>query len=192
MKQTGLTLMEILVSIGLLAIAGLLLVSTFVNSSGLFLKESVQVAQGLDVNTAFTELKDSIRESTSVVATFQIGQSPTYTSGNEHLILSLNSIDGSGNIISTSYDYYVYYKEGARMKLKTYPDAGSSRYAKDQVLIDNLETLKFTYLDSSTPPQAVTPVSATRVRTSIKLSQKAGADIQQRIATTEAIIRNGL
>ncbi len=78
------------------------------------------------------------------------------------------------------------------MRVKSYPDVISSRYAKDQILIDNLYSLQFFYLDSATPPNQVEPSSATRIRVSMKLSQKAGAKIEQSVATAEAIIRNGL
>lgn len=189
MKDKGLTLVEVLVTISIAIVAGILLVAIIVNSAGIYHKESSKLSQGLNINDALSMIRSTIKSSSAIQASF-IGDSITYTSSATQLILKIASIDASGNIIDQVFDYYVFFLDNTKLKLKTFPDPLSSRKGQDQIFSTNVDNLNFQYLNSSNPPLEVTPSSATKVKISLTLNIKSGADYEIKTATSEASLRN--
>lgn len=185
----GLTLIEILVAMGIATIAGVLLLVIIVNSAGIFTKQMPKVSQGLNINDGLSIVRNSIKQAYGVASQYTNG-STTYTSGATQLILQLSSIDSTGNIIENTFDYFVFYLDQNYFRFKAYPDIASIRKSEDRVLANLVESLNFQYLNSTNPPQEVIPTNAQKIRVSLKLNQKAGADYETSIATSEANIRN--
>lgn len=188
MRQ-GLTLIEVLVVLGITTVVGALLLAVIVNSAGLFYKESSKVEQGLGINDALSKVEESIKQSSSVAASFQDG-STTYTSGSTQLVLKVPSTEVSGNIISDVFDYFVFVKDQSNLRFKVFPDSSSKRKSVNQVFSSNLNNLLFQYYNSAIPPQEVSPILATKVKITLTLKQKAGAAYEQNTATGEANLRN--
>ncbi len=191
LRNRGLTLVEMLIAMGIASIVGSLLLVIIVNSAGLFYKESSKVGQGIGVNDSLSEIRGSIKEAKGIEASYPAGSSPIYTTGSTQLILSISSIDINNNLISGVYDFYVYFLDGDKLKFKSFPDTNqSSRKAANQILSLNVDDLLFQYLNSQNPPQEVSPLSASKIRITLKLKQKSGGGYETNVATSEANLRN--
>lgn len=188
-QKKGFTFIEVLISLGISAVVGSLLLVIITNSAGIFYKESSKIQSGLNINDALLEIRENIKQSSAIVATYTSG-SITYTSGASQLVLKTSSIDSTNNIIPDVFDYYVYLLDQSKLRLKTFPNALSSRKAQDRIFSTIVNSLLFQYLNSATPPTEVTPVSATKIKITITLKQKSGIGYETNIATSEANVRN--
>lgn len=188
-NNIGFTLIEVILGMGIASIVGILLVVVIVNSAGLFTKESSKVTQGLNTNDVLSIIRMAIKGSSGISGQY-IDGSTTYTTGATQLILKVPSIDSSNNLISGSTDNFVFYLDQNYLHLKTFPDPGSARSLKDKVVSTLVDSLSFEYLNSATPPQAVTPSEATKVKITLNLKQRNGIRSETTIATSEANLRN--
>lgn len=189
MREKGLSLIEVLVAMGIATIAGTLLIVVIVNSAGLFTEQSSKVQEGLNSNDALATIRGDIKQANLVAVSYTSG-STTYTSGADQLVLKVSSIDGSGNIIDNTFDYFVLFQNQGASHLKIFPDALSARKASDRILATNVDNLNFQYLNSANPPVEVSPTSASKVRVTLRLKQKIGLNFTISTATTEANLRN--
>ena len=188
-RQAGFTLLELVITMGLVSVVGLLLVVIIVNSTGVFYKESSKLSQGLNSNDALSSIRGDIKQSNGVVATYTDG-STTYTSGTTQLILKLSSIDSSNNLISNTYAYFVYFLDQKKLRLKSFPDPASVRKKQDQIFSTIVDSVLFQYFNLSNPPLEVSPTTASKVKITITLKEKSGAGYETRTATSEATLRN--
>jgi hypothetical protein len=124
------------------------------NRSFLYQKRFVEVASAADaVMVTATEI---IPPANAVVAshTFPSG---TYTSDASTLVLELPAIDGSGTIISGSYDYVALYVADGKVQRVIEADSASARRSGTRALTDALQSIAFAYDNSDlTQVQAVT------------------------------------
>lgn len=190
MKQRGLTLIEVIIAMGITSIAGILLVVIIVNSAGLFSHQSSKVQEGLNINDALSEIRGSIKQASAVADHYTNGPT-TYTTGVNQLVLKVASIDSSGNIISDTYDFFVFFIDNKILHFKTFPDPASFRKAQDRIFSTSSDSLVFKYFNSATPPVEVTPISASKVVAVLTLKQRNGLNYEINIATSEANLRNG-
>ena len=188
MKQMGLTLIELLISLGIVILIGVLLLTIMVNTLGLFYKESSTLTQGLSINDALSKIRSAVKQSSAVVPSFTSGV--TYTSSTIQLILKVTSVDSSNNLIANTFDYFVFFLDEGKLRFKTYPDVLSSRDFQDQIFSTNVKSLEFKYLDLQNPPSEVVPDTASKVRVLLILQQKSGVDFETITATSEASLRN--
>lgn len=184
----GLTLIELLISLGIVILIGVLLLTIMVNTLGLFYKESSTLTQGLSINDALSKIRSAVKQSSAVVPSFTSGL--TYSSQATQLILKITSIDSSNNLIVNTFDYFVFFLDGSKLRFKTYPDVSSFRVSQDQIFSTNVKSLEFKYLDLQNPPNEVVPGTAGKVRISLVLQQKSGGDFETITATSEASLRN--
>lgn len=188
--KNGLTLLEVLIAVGIATVAGGLLLVIIVNSAGLFYKQSSEVNQGLSTNDALMKVRGSIKQAGSIAQSYPETGTPIYTTGSTRLILKVPSEDELGNIISDTYDYFVYFSDQTKFRLKSFPNALSAIKASDQIFMTNLKSLEFTYFNSAIPPQEVPPQSASKVRFTVTVEEKSGAKLESLTATSEASLRN--
>lgn len=188
MKQMGLTLIELLISLSIAILAGILLLTVMVNTLGLFYKESSTLTQGLSINDALSKIRSAVKQSSAVTSSFISGV--TYTSSATQLILKIASIDSSNNLIANTFDYFVFFLDEGKLRFKTFPDVSSSRDPQDQIFSTNVKSLEFKYLDLQSPSNEVVSGTASKVRISIILQQRSGIDFETIAATSEASLRN--
>lgn len=189
MRERGLTLIEVLITMGIATVAGVLLVVIMVNSAGLFTQQSSKVQEGLNINDALLEVRSSIKQANAVASEYTGGGS-TYTTGGSQLVLQVLSIDSLGNIIDNTLDYFVFFQDQNLLRFKIFPDPSSSRKPVDRLLSTMAESLNFQYFNSASPPIEVTPTNATKVRISLILKQKNGLNYEAQAGTSEANLRN--
>lgn len=172
MKQSGMTLIEVLVAMFISVIVGGLLLVIMTSSSGLFFKESSKISQGVGTNEALTILRQNIKQASSIAN----------ISGPSQLVLELASYDSSGNLISNTYDEIVFLRDQNFLRFKVFPNELSQRKSVDQVLATSVDGLLFEYFNNANPPVQVTPNTAAKIKATLVLGQT--------IATSEANLRN--
>lgn len=185
--RNGFTLPEVITAITVFVLVGGLLLGIMVNNTGLFYKQSSKVSQGLGVNDALAKIRSEIKEAQAVAAGYPIGN-PTYTSSSTQLVLQLTSVDSSGNIISTTYDYAVFAVTDGKLTYQVFPNAASSRQGANRILASNVSSVFFQYFDATGAQSG--PTNAVNVKASLTLIQKAGQGFETNIATSEANLRN--
>lgn len=184
----GLTLLEVLVAVGIAAVAGTLLIVIIVNSAGVFSNQLPKVQEGLNINDSLSVVRSTIKHANAVSGQYLDG-STVYTSGTSQLVLQASSIDASNNIIDNTLDYFVFFLDQNFLRYKTFPNPLSSRKPGNRILSDNVENLVFKYF-ASIPPGEVAPQDANKVRITVTLKPRAGSALGANIATTEANLRN--
>lgn len=182
MREKGLTLVEVLVAMGVAAVAGALLLVIIVNSIGVFSEQSSKVREGLNINDALSQVRRSIKDASVVADSYDSGEA-MYVTGGSQLVLKVASVDTSGNLLVDTFDYIVFFKDQGYLRFKTFPDPASSRQPSDTILATGADSLVFQYFNSASPPMEVSPVTAAKVRISLTLNQT-------NIATSEANLRN--
>lgn len=170
--EKGITLVEVLTTLGIATVVGTLLLVIMVNTGGLFIKQSSKVAGGLSANDAISRIQKSIRQASSV----------DQTASGEKLVLKVPATDPSGSSIANTFDVFEILKDEENLVFKILPDAQSSRSGVNQILATDLDMLKFEYFDSQIPPQQINPAQAVKIKTTLAL--------EQNIATAEANLRN--
>lgn len=185
----GLTLIEVLIVVGVAIISGTLLLVIIVNSAGIFYKQSSKLSEGQNINDSLMSIRNGLKQASAIVSSYTAGLT-TYTSSDTQLVFKVSSIDSSSSIIENTFDYYVYFLDQNKLRFKTFPDGASTRKSQDQIFSTSVNSLKFEYFDLATPPNLVTPSAASKVKITLTLRQKSGADFETNTATSEAVLRN--
>jgi len=188
-REKGFTFIELIITMAISSVVGLLLLVIIVNSAGVFYKESSKLSEGLNINDAQNQIRESIKQTNSIAVSYTFA-GVTYTSGLTQLVLKVPAIDSSNNLIANTYDYFIFYSDTNKLRFRTFPDAASARKSQDQIFSTNVDQLKFEYLNLLNPPQEVVPSAALKVRTTLILRQKSGANYETTAATSEANLRN--
>lgn len=188
-SQIGFTIVEMLVTLTVASLVGALLLAIFVSNTGVFYRQTAKVTQGVNLNDALSIIKGKIKEAKAASLTYPETGSPTYTSSSQVLVLKLFTIDCSGNVSSTDFDYVVFAVSAGFLNYKVFPYSSCGRNAEDQVISKDVDSINFEYLNSSGMPVA-TPPDATRIKTTITLKKKAGPNFETNTLTTEANLRN--
>lgn len=181
MTKKGLTLIEVLIVMGISILVGGLLMVIMINSAALSTKQSAILTEGLNINDSLSKIRATIKDANAVVASYT-GGSTTYTSGSTQLVLKIPSIDSSNNIITDTFDHFVFFQDQNKLRLQTFPNQQSVRKAQDQIFSTSLNSLLFQYFNLATPPVEVIPTAAAKIRISLKFKQNT--------ATSEANLRN--
>lgn len=186
----GFTLVEMLITMSVVVIVGVLLFSILVNSTGFFYQQSSKTEQGLGINDSLVNIKESIKEANLVSLNYPPSGTPQYSSNDSNLVLRFQAIASSGNKIFNVFDYIVYTVSGGKLYFKVFPDTqnGSVRKSEDRILTQNVSGVKFEYLNIANSP--VAPNLSNKVKVTLTLTQKSGAKLQTSIATSEANLRN--
>lgn len=186
--QKGFTLPELIIaSTVAVVISGLLLV-IMVNSTGLFYEQSSRVSQGVNVNDALSNIRQTLRSASSIASQYPEIGTPEYSSNQTSVVFKVSAIDPTGNIIPDTQDYIVYYVSDEKLYERILPNAQSSREDKTQVLSNKVETILFEYLGPADNP--VVADTAGKVKITLGLKELVGGVNQTHIATSEASLRN--
>lgn len=189
-KIQGFSLIELLILLTVASLAGIFLVSIFVQNNGLFIQQSIKVSNGLSANDAVSVISEDIRQASSVAAGYSLSN-PVYTTSPNTLVLSFPSIDASGNTISNTFDYMVISADASTpnvLRERLFKDAQSFRKDVNRVLTNQLSLIRFYYLDSS--GNIVTPSSATTVNFVINVSGSSGLKTETSSSSGQVNLRN--
>lgn len=126
------------------------------------------------------DLKRSIRQAESVLASTVV-EGVTYTTATTTLVLRVRSIDASQNIISGSYDTFIYSTNTTtppiKLSKRIVPAASSARPPSNIVLNDSVQSISFTYNSTTTSDITKIQVSLTTEKESGAISRGASSTI---------------
>lgn len=187
-KERGFTLVEMIITLTLTAVIGVVLVVVLVNSLSLQTTQSVRVSQGLGINNALSGISSWVRRAAGVSLGYPSVIPFTYTTSADTLVLKIPSLDATGAVISDVYDYAVFVVESSKFKEKIFPNALSTRQQSDKILTDNVASIIFSF--QNTAGQSVAPDLASVVTVTINLSQKASYSNEENTGTSKMRLRN--
>lgn len=148
--QRGYTLQEVMVVIFVTGILGVLVVSIFISGNQFFQITRHDVDIQSEMSRVLNLLQRDIRGAESV-SEYPLG-SPTYVSDSDTLVVRTPSLDANGDIITATYDYFIYSLSGGGPYTLTREvlASGAGRSSGTATLSANVISLTFTY--NETPP----------------------------------------
>jgi len=153
-KNKGISLIETVVTTAIFVVASIIIGSLFVSNSQLY-RVQTTVTDIKIYKTNFSKNFKNIGESASeIVSSWTINGLP-YTTSSSTIVFKSPSLDVDNNIISNTYDYVVFYKNGDSVFIDTEADALSKRISIKKLLAKEVEGLRFVY-NNSDPTQAST------------------------------------
>jgi len=187
----GWTLVEILITVTISAIAGSVLVAMLVSSNTVFFSQSAEVVHGLSLNNSISNINDVIKESVGIASQYPPSGQAQYVTGTNSLVLKLAAYDAASSLIDNIFDYAIIHRDISQdqiLRKKIIPDAISLRRAENLVLSTNLKDISFYYFDIN--GNSVTPVRAARVNFTIILSQIQGNSQKESSASSDVNLKN--
>lgn len=174
-KNLGFTLIEAIICIALVAAGSLVLSAMFLSQTKLYGSQTSELDVTNSVRTALDDIDNYVRQSYRVVSSYS-----TYSAGSQVLILQIQSVNSSNQLIAGTYDYVVYYLDSGNIYRQVFADASSSRASLTKLVASNVTALTFTYNNASFP-------SVSEVATSITAAEAGGH--QTRSVTTDSKAR---
>ncbi len=135
----------IYIFIGILII--IVISEIFVNQSTLGQKRTSQSDLEVSASSGIEIIKKAIQEAKTVVLSRSFGGT-AYTSDEDTLILEIPSVNGSGDIISGSYDYIVFFIDPSNstlLKAATESAVGSARPSATRIISSFVSSVEFRY-----------------------------------------------
>ncbi len=177
-ESAGFTLVEIIVAIGIFAIIILFLPYLGVYHYWIYNTQIAQFDVISDARGTLDDMDSYVRQSNRVISNYL-----TYTTDSQTLILQIQSIDPSNNLIAGTYDNVVFYLSGSDFFRQVFPSANSKRLAATKKLASNVTEITFSYdnLNYSLVQQ---------VTTTISVQQNLGKDIKSATLSSQAKLRN--
>lgn len=146
-RLRGFTLIETIITIGLSVVAFIALTNLFIIFNTTYgYQQAFMLAAG-SASTAMNSFEETILPAEQVLASHSFNGT-AYSSSTTTLVLSLPAIDGSGNIISGTKDYAVFYASSTMLYQLTETGAGSVRLSGLKQLSTTLQSLSFIYDDA--------------------------------------------
>jgi len=141
-NKKGFTLVEVMFStvIGVIILGMVMILYVGVNNSmtmGLALMEI-----NSDGRLAMDRIVRDVRWATQVVTSRTV-TSTNYVTGDDELIIEIPSIDSSGDVIASTYDYVIYTldaSDSTRLRKIVDPDVSSNRNSLDQIIAENINS----------------------------------------------------
>ncbi|MEK9152239.1 MAG: hypothetical protein AAB692_02640, partial [Patescibacteria group bacterium] len=143
----GISLMETMTVIGVMAIVLVMISQIFVASYNTFVQQTARTDNETGAIIAGRTMADYSRGASSIMASQTIGGT-VYATGDEVLVLKMPSIDSAGNVIALSYDYAAFAKDpsdATRIMVHMLGASGSRRLTGDRLVSAYNDVLKFRY-----------------------------------------------
>jgi len=186
MKKGGVTLIELLIAIALLATMLIVITNVYVTGFKTFREELATSQLESNAQTILDEITNTAKNAQSAEAAYDI-----YTSGPNSIILKVPALDSNKNILYSNntmlFDRVIYYYEDSKIHKLTLAEPTSIRYIENGInktIDDKILELNFTY-----DPDAV---SATLVTINISSHQEVGKINRTISLTSKARLRNHL
>jgi len=138
--KSGFTLIEVVIVIGLVSVCSIILSQLFIGQNRLYNSETAELDITGDARTALDDIDSYVRQSNRALSSFS-----TYTAGSQVLILQIQSINSSNQLIAGTFDNVVYYLSGSGLFRQVFPNVASSRSAITKKLASGVNSLTFTY-----------------------------------------------
>jgi prepilin-type N-terminal cleavage/methylation domain-containing protein len=177
-RQQGFTLVEMLFTIVLVALCAIVISELFIGQNRIYRSQTAELNIASDARTALDDVDNYTRQAYRVLASYS-----TYTTGPETLVLSVQAVNSSDQLVVGAYDNIVYYLDGADFYRQVFPHVSSSRDEVTKKLASHVNDLTFTYDNADF-------ALVTEVVTDMTLQQNAGLENRAITVSTKSILRN--
>jgi prepilin-type N-terminal cleavage/methylation domain-containing protein len=178
MKQDGFTLVEILVSMVIIVICGIIVTDLFIGQNRIYKVETAELSIGSDARSALDEIDNHVRQAYRTLASYS-----TYTASNQVLILQLRGLGSNGQILPGVFDIVVFYLDGRDLYREVIPDVTSSRAAITKKVASSINDLDITYNDADF-------TLVTEVTVDLTAQEDAGVQSRAITVSTVSTLRN--
>lgn len=176
------TMVELVVVVAIFSVLMVVLVNFFLGYSDSFtyLQATVDTSQssGLLINS----VSSAVRQASQILTSHSFSGA-TYTTDTTTLVLEIPAIDGSGSVISGTYDYMAFYLSGTDIYWKTLADAASSRDSSTRKISNSVQSLSFTYNNADV-------TQATKVDVSVTIQKQVKGQTFQSSLHQQVYLRN--
>jgi len=174
----GFTVIELTVVVAIVGICSLILVDSFIGHNRIYKTETAELNVTSDARGALDDIDNYVRQATRTLSSYS-----TYTAGSQVLILQIQSVNSSNQLVPGTFDNVVYYLSGSDLVRTIYPDASSTRVSGTKKLASNVTGLSFTY-DNADYSLVQT------VATNLSITENAGNASRSITLTSDAKLRN--
>ena len=178
MRQRAFSLIEIVIVIAIVGVCGLVIADLFIGHNRLYKTETAELNITGDARESLDDVDNFVRLANRTLSSYS-----TYTAGPQVLILQIQSINASNQLIAGTYDNVVYYMVGSNFFRQIFPDAASSRIATTKKLGSNVNSLVFTYNN-------VNYTLVTQVTTDLTVQENAGLQSRAITLSSKSKLRN--
>lgn len=140
----GFTLIETVIVIAFSAVMMLALALLAYNFNKISVYNTTSSQSSVSANALMRELQALVPQADAVLATHTFTAS-TRTSSSTTLVLEIPSIDISGNVIASAYDYGAFYVIGTKAYRLLETNASSKRASGTKLLSSTISSLTFAY-----------------------------------------------
>lgn len=154
------TLIEVAITVALFIVLALGVEQLYVVYTRVVNVQTASIGAALGASSIMDAVKNAGLQADHVVASHAFSGT-TYSSGTSTVVFELPSVDASGSVIGSSFDYIGIYATGTSAYRVTDAAAGSARASGQKLLTSFLSSLSFTYDNSSFPSVASVIADAT-------------------------------
>lgn len=179
MRPRGITIIETIVAMSIMAVASIVIGSIYIGHSKLYSAGNSAANVKLQKSIFVKNIKEAAESASGITASYIFG-GVARASSSSTVIFQLPAIDANKNIIPGKFDYEVFYREGNKIFAEISADAASQRKNLKRQLCDTAQNLIFHY-NSALPQNAtvMTPLlylasgnSKEKIQISIHLRNK--------------------
>lgn len=150
-QNSGFTLIETIIVVALFAIMIVAIFGLFDYHAKIYKYQEALVRVSGSARSALNAIQFYTLQAHAVLASQTVNGTAYTSNGSSTMILQLPALNGSGNIISNTWDYVVFHVNGANLIETIQADPASSRNSGDVLLSDSLQSIVFTYDNNSFP-----------------------------------------
>ncbi|PIS41569.1 MAG: hypothetical protein COT25_02365 [Candidatus Kerfeldbacteria bacterium CG08_land_8_20_14_0_20_42_7] len=145
-NRKGLTLVELLVSIGIIAIVMVIMVTILASQNSSFQEESIRNKLATDQTQALNDIQYNLISGSEIQASYT-DNGITYTTDENTVVIAMPTIDAIGDPVANQSDMYIIDKPTASslMHILLITDPQSGRLAQDKTAITNVSDLVIRY-----------------------------------------------
>ncbi len=178
MKNRGFSLVEAIIVVLLVLVCVTVIVNLFIGQNRIYKTETAELNITNDARMSLDDIDNYVRQANRTLSSYS-----TYTAGPQVLILQIQSVNSSDNLIIGTYDYVIYYLTGTTLYRQVFPNAASVRAAVTKKLAGGVNGLSFTYNTADF-------ANVTEVTTNITIQESAQFQTRSITASSKAILRN--
>ena len=180
----GFILTEMVVAIPLLIIISLFLAYLFIYQYWIFNTQNAELNITSEARIALDTVSTAVRGANRVLSSYS-----TYTAGPQTLILQVQSIDSSSQLISGINDTFVFYLSGTDLMMSVSPGSGSSRSAMSKTLATSIDVNSFAF-SYDNQNYSLVKVVTTTIAVTADVRTQVGLKTRSIVLTSEAKLRN--
>ncbi|KKW08510.1 MAG: hypothetical protein UY44_C0009G0023 [Candidatus Kaiserbacteria bacterium GW2011_GWA2_49_19] len=142
--SAGVSLVELLVTTAIVLVLTLALLSLYQVYGNLYGLGRMNFSAVGGVRAPLTDIVEYVSQAHRVAESQNFGGT-IYTSSSSTLVLQIPSVDADSRVVEGSWDYAVFYKNGARLYRRLQPAVLSVRSAEARQLTEVAASLAFSY-----------------------------------------------